>query len=156
MTKLDFFRHFWNRNVEMYDILTSWLFLTIRDRHFRNRHRHICRKRHVLTTLIFFVFVYCLFCYLVVSCKMMGEQICRSVILYNFIFTYLVSSFFRFFGVLFSLKFCNCFILLKNWDDQKCPLRVLLRFVVWGSKKLLLGILTKIKFLKILFFDGAE
>jgi len=24
-------------------------------------------------------------------------------------------------------------------DDQKCPLRVLSRFVVWGSKKLFLG-----------------
>jgi len=49
-------------------------------------------------------------------------------------------------------------LVLVFWgpDDQKCPLRVLLRFVVWGSKKLLLGILTKIKFLKILFFDGAE
>ena len=65
------------------------------------------------------------------------------------------------------------------WGHEKCPLRVLLRFVVWGSKKLFLGVLTKIKFffanlqflqfcngehiknskkkfLKILFFDGAE
>jgi hypothetical protein len=32
-------------------------------------------------------------------------------------------------------------------DDQKCPLRVLLRLVVWGSKKLFLGALTKIKFI---------
>jgi len=31
-------------------------------------------------------------------------------------------------------------------NDQKCPLRILLRFVVWGSKKLFLGVLTKIKF----------
>ncbi len=55
-------------------------------------------------------------------------------------------------------------------DDQKCPLRVLLRYVVRGYKKLFLGVLTKIKFfsrklltmanilriLKFLFFDGAE
>ena len=31
-------------------------------------------------------------------------------------------------------------------DDQKCPLRVLLRFVVWGSKKLFLGVSKKINF----------
>ena len=59
-------------------------------------------------------------------------------------------------------------------DDQKCPLRVLLRLVVWGSKKLFLEVLTKIKFFspqithngeyikilkktsKNLIFDGAE
>ncbi len=40
-------------------------------------------------------------------------------------------------------------------DDQKCPLRVLLRFVVWGSKKLFLWVLTKIKliFLQITHND---
>ena len=30
-------------------------------------------------------------------------------------------------------------------DDQKCFLRVLLRFVVWGSEKLFWGVLTKNK-----------
>ena len=53
---------------------------------------------------------------------------------------------------------------------SKCSLRVLLRFVVWGFKKLFLGVLTKIKFFfvqithngehiknsKNLIFDGAE
>jgi hypothetical protein len=34
-------------------------------------------------------------------------------------------------------------------DDQKCSLPVLLRFVVWGSERLFLGVLTKIK--KIFF-----
>ena len=31
-------------------------------------------------------------------------------------------------------------------DDQKCFLRVLLGFVVWGSEKLFLGVLTKLNF----------
>jgi len=31
-------------------------------------------------------------------------------------------------------------------EDQKSFQRVLLRFVVWGSEKLILGVLTKIKF----------
>jgi len=31
-------------------------------------------------------------------------------------------------------------------DDQKCSLRGLLWFVVWGYKKLFLGVLTEIKF----------
>jgi len=31
-------------------------------------------------------------------------------------------------------------------DDQKCSLRALLRFVAWGSEKLILGVLTQIKF----------
>jgi hypothetical protein len=30
-------------------------------------------------------------------------------------------------------------------EDQKCFQRVLLRFVVWGSEKLILGVLTKNK-----------
>jgi hypothetical protein len=59
-------------------------------------------------------------------------------------------------------------------DDQKCLLRILLRFVAWGSEKLFLGVLTKNNFFfvqithngehiknskknsKNLIFDGAE
>jgi len=39
----------------------------------------------------------------------------------------------------------NLVLVFLGPDDQKCPLRVLLRFVVWGSEKLFLGVLTKIK-----------
>jgi len=41
-------------------------------------------------------------------------------------------------------------------DDQKCPLRVLLRFVVWGSKKLFLGVLTKIEFFFQITHNGEH
>jgi hypothetical protein len=36
--------------------------------------------------------------------------------------------------------------------DKKCFQRVLLEFVVWGSEKLFLGVLTKIKFFYQLSF----
>ena len=39
-------------------------------------------------------------------------------------------------------------------DDQKCPQRVLLGFVVWGSKKLFMEVLTKIKIIFILKKDS--
>jgi len=37
-------------------------------------------------------------------------------------------------------------------DDQKCFQRVSLEFVVWGSEKLFLGVLTKNKIFNLLSF----
>ena len=41
-------------------------------------------------------------------------------------------------------------------DDQKCFLRVLLGFVDWGSEKLFLGVLTKIKFFVLQITHNGE
>ncbi len=41
-------------------------------------------------------------------------------------------------------------------DDQKFPLRFLLRFVDWGSKKLFLGVLTKFNFFLQITHNGEH
>jgi len=41
-------------------------------------------------------------------------------------------------------------------DDQKCFQRVLLRFVVWGSEKLFLGVLTKNNFFLKISHNGEH
>ena len=50
----------------------------------------------------------------------------------------------------------NLVWVLRGPDDQKCPLRVLLRFVVWGSKKLFLGVFTKIFFFLQITHNGEH